>query len=139
LVCKAASDKKAIDIVTIDMRKVPNISDYFIIASGTSTTQVNAIADNIIKVLRENKQKLRHSEGTREALWVLLDFGDVVAHIFYDQTRRFYDLERLWGDVPQKRFKEVTGKRAARKVSKKKRLKVNVKKKKPAKAKSRKK
>ena len=105
-IAKAASSKKALDIVLIDMRKIPSVADYFIIASGTSTTQVKAIADNIIKKLSEKKEKLWHIEGQGESLWVLLDYGDVVVHIFYEETRRFYCLERLWGDVPQERFKE---------------------------------
>lgn len=104
---KAASDKKALDIVMLDMRKIPSVCDYFVIASGTSTTQVKAISDNIIKKLAEVGERVWHSEGEREALWVLLDYGDVVAHIFYEDTRRFYELERLWGDVPTQRFREV--------------------------------
>lgn len=93
------------------MRKIPTISDYFVIASGTSTTHVRAIADSIIKNMREAGYRLWHSEGEREALWILLDYGEVVAHIFYDETRRFYGLERLWGDAPQARFKEAPKKR----------------------------
>ena len=118
---KAASDKKALDIVIIDIRKVPGICDFFIIASGTSNTHVRAISDHIIKSLREARQRLYHSEGEREALWVLLDYGDVVSHIFYDETRRFYGLEKLWGDVPQERFRERMKKRRSIGARKKKR------------------
>jgi iojap-like ribosome-associated protein len=106
-IAKAASDKKAINIITLDMRKVPSVSNYFVIASGSSTTQVRAISDNIIDVLREKGERVWHTEGAREALWVLLDCGDVVAHVFLDQTRRFYELEKLWGGVPKKRFTEA--------------------------------
>ena len=106
-IAKAASSKKALDIVTIDMRKVPSICDYFVIASGTSTTQVKAISDHIQRKLKEKEQRLWHVEGGRDALWILLDYSDVVCHIFYDETRRFYDLERLWGDLPQERFRET--------------------------------
>ncbi len=105
-VVNASSDKKALDIVTIDMRKMSGVCDYFVIASGTSTTQVRAIADNIARQLKEKGERIRHTEGQREAIWILLDCGDVVCHIFLDQTRRFYDLERLWSDAPQARFKE---------------------------------
>ena len=105
-IAKAAAGKKALDIVIIDIRKFPSVSDYFVLASGGSTTQVKAIADNIRKQLKDRNEKLGHSEGEREALWILLDYGDVVGHIFNDETRRFYDLERLWGDAPQERFKE---------------------------------
>ncbi len=105
-IAKAASDKKALDISILDMRKIPSVCDFFLIASGTSTTQVRAISDNIIEKLSLKGERVWHTEGEREALWVLLDYGDVVAHIFQEDTRRFYELERLWGDVPVKKFKE---------------------------------
>jgi ribosome-associated protein len=120
VVSKAMADKKAIDIVTIDMRKVPSIADYFVIASGTSTTQVRAIADHIEKTLKKSGEKVWHSEGVREALWVILDCGDVLVHVFNEDTRKFYDLERLWGDVPQSRYKERAKKRTVVKHEKKK-------------------
>lgn len=110
-IASAASDKKALDIVIINMRKMLGVCDHFVIASGSSTTQVKAIADNLIKVLKVKGQRLWHIEGEREASWILLDFGDVVAHIFLEETRRFYDLERLWGDAPQEHFKEKKAKR----------------------------
>jgi len=91
----------------MDMRKMSSVCDYFVIASGTSTTQVRAIADNIDRCLKEKRARIWHKEGEREALWILLDAGDVVAHIFQDQTRKFYDLERLWIDAPQERFREA--------------------------------
>ena len=118
----AASDKKALDIVTIGMRKVSGVCDYFVIASGASTTQVRAIADHISKKLKESGERLWHIEGQREALWILLDYGDVVAHVFLEETRRFYDLERLWDDAPQERFEEPKVKKAK---PKKKRTKKN--------------
>jgi ribosome-associated protein len=105
-IAKAASDKKALDIVTLDMRKIPSVSDYFVIASGSSTTQVRAISDNIADVLNEKGERAWHIEGAREALWILLDYGDVVAHIFLEETRRFYELEKLWGRVPKKALPE---------------------------------
>ena len=122
-IAKAASDKKALDIVTLDMRRIPSVSDYFVIASGTSTTQVRAISDNIIDILKEKGERAWHVEGAREALWILLDFGDVVAHIFIDQKRRFYNLEKLWGGVPKKRQERIKAKprvKAKRKPKKKK-------------------
>ena len=106
-IARAASDKKALDIVTLDMRKIPSVCDYFVIASGSSTTQVKAISDNIIEKLKIKGERLWHAEGEREALWILLDFGDVIAHIFTDEMRKFYELERLWGDVPQDKFREL--------------------------------
>ena len=121
---KAASDKKALDIVILDMRKIPGVCDYFFIASGTSTTQVRAISDNIKDRLREKGERVWHSEGEREALWILLDCGDVVAHIFQEDTRRFYELEKLWGSVPVRKFREDVRKvKRSRKAAKPVRLK----------------
>ena len=88
------------------MKKMSSVCDYFVIASGSSTTQVRAIADHIARKLGEKGEKLWHIEGQREALWILLDYGDVVAHVFLDETRRFYNLERLWNEAPQESFKE---------------------------------
>lgn len=83
--------------------------EYFIIASGKSTTQVRAIADHIEETLEKGRGHIRpgHTEGGKEALWILLDYGDVVAHIFHNETRRFYNLERLWGDAPQRRSRQI--------------------------------
>ena len=106
VIAGAASDKKAIDIITIGMRKMSSVCDYFVIASGTSTTHVRAISDHIERKLKEKGEKLRHIEGQREASWILIDSGDVVSHIFLEETRRFYDLEGLWSDAPQMRFEE---------------------------------
>lgn len=105
------------------MRKMSSVCDYFVIASGTSTTQVRAIADHIARQLKEKGERIWHMEGAREALWILLDCGDVVCHIFLDQTRRFYDLERLWSDAPQVHLKEA-GRKASPQASPKKRKKV---------------
>jgi ribosome-associated protein len=117
-IAKAASDKKALDAVILDMRKIPSVSDYFVIVSGTSTTQVKAISDNIAEKLKDKGERLWHIEGEREALWILLDYGDVIAHVFVDEMRKFYELEKLWGDVPQERFKEKIAKKRS-KVSRK--------------------
>ncbi len=120
----AASDKKGIDIVTIKMRKVSGICDYFVIASGTSTTHVRAISDNIVRKLIEKGSRPRHIEGAREASWVLADFGDVVAHVFLEDKRKFYDLEKLWSIAPKERFAEkpakASKKKAVRKAKKRK-------------------
>lgn len=120
-IAKAASDKKALDIVTIDMRKVSSVCDWFIIASGASTTHVRAIADDIARKLKEKGEKVWRVEGEREASWVILDYGDCLVHIFLDQTRRFYDLERLWGDAPKRRFKEERKRPRPPRTKKKKR------------------
>jgi ribosome-associated protein len=94
-------DKKASDIVVMDLRKVPNaIADYFIICSGNSDTQVDAISDSIEeKVHKESKQNPWHLEGKENKEWILLDYVDVVAHVFKRDKRTFYGLEELWGDA----------------------------------------
>lgn len=132
----AASDKKGIDIVTIKMRKISGICDYFVIASGTSSTQVRAISDNIIRRLKEKGGRLRHVEGEREASWILIDFGDVVGHVFLDRTRKFYDLENLWAAAPQERFEEP-GPSGAAIAARKRPRRAAVKKRRPAKKVSR--
>ncbi len=88
--------------------------DYFVVTSGNSVTQVKAIADSIQRRLKERKIRAWHVEGEREALWILLDYGDVVTHVFYDETRRYYNLEHLWGDVPQRRYRVSLRRRAVR-------------------------
>ena len=101
LMAKAASDKKAHDIIIMDLAGISPVTDYFIICSANSTTQVQAIADNMEEQLAEQGVKLLHREGYREARWVLLDYGNVVAHVFVEEDRQFYNLERLWGDAKQ--------------------------------------
>lgn len=99
MVAAAASDKKAQDIIILDMDKVTLVTDFFIICSANSTTQVKAIADHIEEKLNEQGIKLNHKEGYREGRWILLDYGNCIAHIFVEEDRRFYNLERLWGDA----------------------------------------
>jgi len=96
---KAMSDKKATDIVIINIGSVAAFTDYFIICSGSSTRQVQAISNEIVDKLREQKVRPTHIEGEKAAEWVLIDFGDFVVHVFTEAARRFYDLERLWRDA----------------------------------------
>lgn len=98
-ICRAASDKKADDIVTMDMRGLMFSTDYFIICSAPTATQVRAIADNVEEKLGEEGVHFSHREGYSEGEWILLDYGDVVVHIFKDESRNFYALEKLWGDA----------------------------------------
>lgn len=88
----------------MDMRAVSNVTDYFVIASASSTRRVAAIARNIEEALAKKGIRHWHMEGKREALWVLIDYGDVIAHIFQDRSREFYNLERLWHDAPKEHF-----------------------------------
>ena len=91
----------------MNMKKVSGVSDYFVIASGGSTTQTRAIADHIVRVMKAKGERVRHVEGLREASWVLIDCTDVVAHIFLKDTRHFYDLESLWKKAPLLHWKEL--------------------------------
>lgn len=99
LAAAAASDKKARDIVILDMDGVSLVADHFVICSANSTTQVQAIADNVEEKLEAAGIKLLRKEGYREARWILMDYGACVVHIFVEDDRRFYSLERLWGDA----------------------------------------
>ena len=98
-ICKAASDKKARDIVIMDMKGISSSTDYFVVCSANTATQVRAIADNIEEELAKEGVAFNHKEGYREGEWVLLDFGDVIAHVFMQEAREYYALERLWGDA----------------------------------------
>ena len=88
------------------MKKMSSVCDFFVIASGTSTTHVRALSDNIIRTLKAKGQPVRHVEGEREASWILVDCVDVVCHLFLRDTRAFYNLERLWAKAPQEHFEE---------------------------------
>ena len=94
-----ASDKKSENIIVLDMRKVVNFCDYFVVASSTSSRQVQAIADGIAEGLDKIGIQVHYKEGLKSSLWILLDLGDVVAHIFETQAREFYGLEHLWQDA----------------------------------------
>ena len=98
----AADEKKARDIVQMDMVGLMSTNDYFIICSANTATQVRAIADNI----EEKMVSFLHKEGYREGEWVLLDYGDTVAHIFQQDAREYYALERLWGDAALTPYEE---------------------------------
>jgi len=101
LVVELAKAKLAEDIVILDMRKVSSITDFFVIASASSTKRCQAIAENIELGLSKKEKSTSKIEGYREGLWVLVDAYDVVAHIFYTDVRKFYNLEGLWGDAPR--------------------------------------
>jgi ribosome-associated protein len=100
LVLHAAGEKKAHDLVVLDLREVASFTDYFVIASGTNVRQVQAIADEVQEQLRKRLGvKPARVEGYNTAEWVLLDYGDFILHVFEEKSRRFYDLERLWRDA----------------------------------------
>lgn len=104
MVAEIAKDKKANDIILMDMRKASTFCDYFIIASANTSRHIKAISDEIESKLKEKGIRLWHIEGEKEAKWVLLDYGDCLVHLFEPEARRFYDLEGLWGDAPQEKF-----------------------------------
>ena len=93
-------NKKGFDVKILDLRKLTAMADYFVICSADSDTQVKAIADEIDKNLKEEGIRLWHKEGYKGLNWVLLDYVDVVVHIFKKDVRTYYNLERLWGDAP---------------------------------------
>ena len=84
------------------MKGVSNVTDFFVIASGTSDRQVKAIADGVQETLAKRRLRIWHLEGYSEAQWVVLDYGDVIVHIFLQERREFYNLERLWGVAPRR-------------------------------------
>ena len=94
----ARSDKKGEDIKIIDITGISVLADYFIIANGNSDSQVNALVDNVEEELHKAGYPLRQREGQASGSWVLLDFGDIIVHVFDKENRLFYDLERIWKD-----------------------------------------
>ncbi len=96
---QTALAKKAEDPVLLDVRGLTSIADFFIILSARSHRQVTAIAEHVVKELKNKNIKPLSIDGVKEGHWVLIDYGDVVLHVFYDSIRRFYDLEGLWGDA----------------------------------------
>jgi ribosome-associated protein len=98
-VLHAAAEKKAIDLVVLDLREVASFTDYFVITSGTNERQVQAISDEVFERLKKAGTPAARVEGRKTAEWILLDYGDLIVHVFADKARRFYDLERLWREA----------------------------------------
>lgn len=95
---EALDDKKGEELRIIDISQISVMADYFLIASGGSTTQVQALVDNVEEKLAEKKVHAKRIEGNRTSGWVLMDYGDIVVHVFDRENRLFYDLERIWSD-----------------------------------------
>ena len=91
-------DKKAVDIEVIDISKLTTLADYFVICSGTSSTHVRALTDELELGMEASGFKCLRKEGCETAKWVLIDFGDLIVHIFQQEYREFYDIERIWSD-----------------------------------------
>jgi ribosome-associated protein len=106
IAARAASEKKATDIVALDLRPVAAFTEFFLICTGANQRQVKAISDGIEEQLRKTGKRPLHIEGYSSAEWILLDYGDFIAHVFSGASRRFYDLERLWRDAGRIEIKD---------------------------------
>jgi ribosome-associated protein len=104
---KILDNKKAVDIKVIGIRDISILADYFVIATGTSSTHVKALADEVEFQLKKLDVSPNHIEGHNSNSWILLDYGTVIVHIFFGETRDFYDLERLWKDGEQLELSEL--------------------------------
>jgi ribosome-associated protein len=100
LAARAALDKNAEDVTILDLRGLSTVADFFLIASARSTTQADTIVETVRMALKSAGTRPRHLEGSAESGWLLLDYVDVIVHVFVGATRHFYSLERLWGDAP---------------------------------------
>ena len=98
LAARALSDNKGKEIQVLEIGELTTLADYFVIATGSSNTQINALVDNVEKVLLEEEDPL-HREGYRGGTWVLLDYGSVIVHVFTQEAHDYYDLEHLWADA----------------------------------------
>jgi len=98
---ECADEARALDIIILDMRALTAICDYFVICHGRSPIHVRSVADEIEKAMQQRQLTQHHREGRAQATWIVLDYLDVVVHVFTKETRDFYGLERLWGDAPR--------------------------------------
>lgn len=101
-----ALERKALDVASLDLRGISSATDYFLLATGTSDTHVKSIADHIIDELRTEGVRANHVEGLQGGRWVLIDYIDVVVHVFQASVRDFYQLEELWGDAERTEYEE---------------------------------
>jgi ribosome-associated protein len=114
LAVEAAQNKKASAITVLDLREVGGFTSYFVICTGFSTPQVEAICDEVEEQLYKHlKRSPEHREGRASAEWALLDFGSFIVHVFHEQARRFYDLERLWRSAPKLEIPDEPGTHAS--------------------------
>ncbi|MBT3181383.1 MAG: ribosome silencing factor [Deltaproteobacteria bacterium] len=107
-IAQIASDHKAIDVVVLDLKKLTSFTDFFIICSGASDRQVKALADSIHYDIKSETGRVPLGvEGMRDGHWALIDYGDVVAHVFYEEVREHYQLEKLWNDAAEVKFEGI--------------------------------
>tara|TARA_Y100000031_G_scaffold79713_1_gene87865 strand:- start:331 stop:678 length:348 start_codon:yes stop_codon:yes gene_type:complete len=105
IIAQAAFDIKGFDLNVIDLRKHTSFADFFVIVNGRSDRQVQAICNNILEKTKAKKESPNGVEGYNAGHWILIDFVSVVVHVFYEETRDFYALDKLWGDAPSVDFK----------------------------------
>ena len=106
-IAKIAAEHKAVDITVLDLRKLTSFTDFFVVCSGRSDRQVQAIAEAIEKEMKDAGRRPLGEEGMRSGHWALIDYGDVVTHVFYHLDRTHYQLEKLWFDAPRLIFKGI--------------------------------
>jgi ribosome-associated protein len=106
---RAIRERKSMGIVALDVRELTSVADTFIVCSGRSNRQVSAISEHVRFALRAGGLRPLHVEGEKEGHWVLLDYGHVVIHVFYEPVRSFYDLESLWADAPRIDLEALSG------------------------------
>ncbi|MCR5271873.1 MAG: ribosome silencing factor [Lachnospiraceae bacterium] len=106
LICKALDDKKAIDIQIIDISELSVLADYFVIASADNVNQLSAMQDSVDEAMYKSQIHARQIEGNRDSTWILMDYNDVIVHLFSKEDRLFYDLERIWRDGKQMSYEE---------------------------------
>ena len=104
---KALDSKKGLNIKVLKTQELTTLADYFVLCTATSTTQVKAMSDACEEAMEKQGETVHHIEGHRGGTWVLMDFSSVVVHIFMDEARKFYDLERLWGDAQEEDLSQV--------------------------------
>lgn len=97
---KALDDKKAMNLMMLEVKPVTTLTEYMILATGTSDTHIRALCDEVEKKMEEAGENVFHREGYRGDTWIVMDFCGVMVHVFTEEQRKFYDLERLWGDAP---------------------------------------
>ena len=100
IAARALDDKKALNLIMLEVRGVTTIAEYMVICTGTSDTHLRALCDEVEKKMEEAGERVWHREGYRGDTWIVMDFCGVIVHVFTEEQRKFYDLERLWGDAP---------------------------------------
>lgn len=108
-IARVSLEKKATDVIILDLQPLTSMTDYFVICTGLTNTHVKAIAEHIVDKLKKEKNRPLHVEGARAQEWILLDYIDVIVHVFQPHKREFYSLERLWGDADKVEVKEEEG------------------------------